>query len=132
MCADEKAWLRRQVRFRVAKERKVDRAVNAQKIARDFSFHAVPSRHPAVLESPIGGQGVKLVDKRWDVPIRQDTNGRIQGTIKAIRTTTKVFGVAWGGLTSAEKQKLSRLCDGSRERTEVVLSVRQVCQIYGR
>ena len=33
------------VRFRVAKERKVDRAVNAQKIARDFSFHAVPSRH---------------------------------------------------------------------------------------
>ena len=29
VCYDEKAWLRRQVRFRAAKEQKFDRAVNA-------------------------------------------------------------------------------------------------------
>ena len=52
-CYDEKAWLRRQVRFRAAKEQKFDRAVNAPKIARSFSFHEVAARHPMVLESQI-------------------------------------------------------------------------------
>ena len=93
----------KQVRFRAAKEQKFDRAVNAQKIAR--------SRHPTVLERQIEGQGMKLVDKRWDVPIRQHTKERFQGTVKTICTTTTKFGVVWGGLTEAEKTKLSGLCD---------------------
>ena len=97
-CNDEKAWLRRQVRFRAAKEQEFDRAVNAQTVARSFSFHEVASRHPIVLERQIEGQGMKLVDKRLDVPIRQHTKERLQGTVKAIRTTTKKFGDVWGGL----------------------------------
>ena len=51
VCYDEKACLRRQVRFRAAKEQKFDRLVNAQKIARSFSFLEVAARHPLVLES---------------------------------------------------------------------------------
>ena len=37
VCNDEKAWCRRQVRFRAAKEQKFDSLVNAQQIARSFS-----------------------------------------------------------------------------------------------
>ena len=106
VCYDEKAWLRRQVRFRAAKEQQFDRAENAQKIARSFSFHEVAARHPMVLESQIQGQRMKLVDKRWDVPIRQHTKEKNHGTMKAIWTTTSKFGVVWGGLTDEENMKL--------------------------
>ena len=91
-----------------AKEQMFDRSANAQKIACSLSFHEVASRHPMVLERQIEGQGMKLVDKRWDVPIRQLTKERFQGTVKAIRTTTKKFGVVWGGLIEAGKTQLSR------------------------
>ena len=97
VCDDEKAWLRRQVRFRVAEEQTFEDAASAQKIARNFSFREVASRHPAVLESQISGQGMKLVDQRWDVPVRRENSERIQGTIKAIWTTTKRFQVVWEG-----------------------------------
>ena len=63
--------------FQAAKEQKFDRAVNAQKIARSFSFHKVAARHPLVLECQIQGQGMKLVDKRWDVPVRPAYEGKI-------------------------------------------------------
>ena len=132
VCFDEKAWLRRQVRFRAAKEQKFDKAVNAQKIARSFSFHEVAARHPLVLESQIQGQGMKLVDKRWDVPTRQHTKERFHGTMKAIRTITSKFGVVWGGLANEEKMKLMTLCEEkSCEGTKIGQSVLQVCARYG-
>ena len=123
-CDDEKAQLRRQVRFRVAKEKKFEDAVNAQQIARNFSFPAVASRHPAVLESQIAGQGMKLVDKRWDVPSAsghkqknavhdqghkdyyEEVQGRLGWSDQCGETKAVNFvrWKSWGGLTSAEKQ----------------------------
>ena len=55
----------------MAKERKLNDAVDPQKIARSFSYCEVASLLD-VLESQIGGPALKLVDKRRDVPIRQD------------------------------------------------------------
>ena len=49
----------------------MDGAVDPQKIARSFSYCEVASLLD-VLESQIGGPALKLVDKRRDVPIRQD------------------------------------------------------------
>ena len=51
-------------------------AVKCPKDCQDF--HEVASRPPDVLESNFGGQGMGLVAKRWDVPIRQETKERVQ------------------------------------------------------
>ena len=122
VCYNEKVWLRRQVRFRAAKEQKFDRAVNAQKIARFLSFHEAAARHPTVTgksnprsRDEAGGQAVG----RPDPPAHERKISRM----KAIGTTTSKFGVVWGGLTDEEKMKLLTLCEEKAAKEQIGQSV---------